>query len=163
VVKDSVDRGEALRWATRSCTPTTPSCSGRIRLGRYQRLWLAGLLVVRTDDKDHIALKPGQHLHGGGVAEAHHRRGRRLPPPRPGPPSSRSRVHHRADQLRRPRPDHAGVHSEAVFRMLVPNAFGDNVKFLSFSELRGSARSRADRPRGQGQAHARDDPRERRT
>ncbi len=131
VVANTIERGEAL-----AVDNTLIYADRVVRLGpddasgAYERLSLLGVLVVQTGDKGEV------------VNWASPRKAtvwlRRTTLSRPGLSSEKpmTEVVIRTSDLISGGPGFRAAGGDIVRPFLIPNAFGDNVKFFSFSELR---------------------------
>lgn len=141
VIVNTIRRGEALRigntfiYADR-VEPLGPDKAS----GSYERLWLGGLLVVRTTEQGTIANQMSAASASVWMQRANVTRGGA----EGGAPAGGATMSAKPMTKVIIKPKDAvglstagkGQMDEGVFTYLVPNAFADNVKFLSFSELR---------------------------
>jgi lipopolysaccharide export system permease protein len=136
IIVNSVQRGEALRMDNTLIYADKVERLGPDELsGAYERLWLGGLLVVRTNDKGEIDSQGSANS-----AAVWLRRTNVVNGPR-GQVASADGKPATEVVIKPTNPVGLGAavrasSADAVMSFVIPNAFGDNVKFLSFSELR---------------------------
>ncbi len=135
IIVNSVQRGESLRMdntliyadKVERLGPDEPS-------GAYERLWLGGLLVVKLNEKDEIESQGSASSAAVWLRRTSVVRGPRGQMVSAGGKPVTEVV------IKPTNPVGLGVavrasSADAVMSFVIPNAFADNVKFLSFSEL----------------------------
>ncbi|HMN39825.1 MAG TPA: LptF/LptG family permease [Phycisphaerales bacterium] len=129
-IVNTVQRGEALNVdGTFVYADVVKQLGPDPASGSYDRLWLGGLLVVRTNEKGQI-ISQGLARNAGVWL-------RRTNVTRPGLSADKpmTQVIIRPTDMVAAGPGFRAAGDEMVKPLLIPNAFSDNVKFLSFSEL----------------------------
>jgi lipopolysaccharide export LptBFGC system permease protein LptF len=130
-IVNTVQRGEALNVdGTYIYADVVKQLGPDPASGSYDRLWLGGLLVVRVDQKTGAIDSQGLARNAGVWL-------RRTNVTRPGLAADKpmTQVIIRPTDMVASGPGFRAAGDEMVKPLLVPNAFSDNVKFLSFSEL----------------------------
>lgn len=130
-IVNTVQRGEALQMDnTFIYADVVKQLGPDPASGSYDRLWLGGLLVVRVDPKTGAIESQGLARNAGVWL-------RRTNVTRPGLSADKpmTQVIIRPTDMVAAGPGFRASGEEMVKPLLVPNAFSDNVKFLSFSEL----------------------------
>jgi lipopolysaccharide export LptBFGC system permease protein LptF len=132
-IVNSIQRGESLRpnrntllYADRVQRRGPDEVSGA-----YERLWLGGVLVIHTDDQENIEKQGSARS-----ATIWLRRTTVAQPGVAGSDKPMTRVDIMPTDVVGIGSDFRASSSEFLKPFLVPNAFSDNVKYLSFAELR---------------------------
>lgn len=126
----SIERGEAIEMSggTYIYADTVVPQGPDPESGVQQRLWLGGLLVVRLDEKGEVQNQGSAKSAAVWLRRSAGGRGMSDDP--------MTEVIIRPTDFVGLGPTTRGMGAEAVMTFLIPNAFRDNPKFLSFSELR---------------------------
>ncbi len=136
IIVNHVQRGESIKMGNTYIFADRVERLGPDELsGAYDRLWLSGLLVVRTNDKEEIESQGSASSAAVWLKRTNVMRG-------PSGPIAGSSGKPMTEVIIKPSNSVGlgsamrGASSDMVMSFLVPNPLSDNVKFLSFSELR---------------------------
>lgn len=137
IIVNSVQRGEALRMDNTLIYADKVLRLGPDELsGAYERLWLGGLLVVRTNEEGQIESQGTATNASVWLRRTSVVRGPRGQLVESGGKPMTEVVIKPTNPIGLG-PTFRASGADMVWSFVLPNAFGDNVKFLSFSELQG--------------------------
>jgi len=130
MIVSSIQRGEAMRMENKFLYADLVEEDTREPTDGYRKLWLGGLLLVTLDDSEHVINEF--------CARSAHVWLRRTTVTRPGGGEAKAVTQVIIQPIEAVGfgQTFRGDSGETTFVILVPDAFSDNVKFLSFNELR---------------------------